>query len=595
MIISRKYHFNFPHPVEKLWELVSDTARWGEATGFPKYQARELLQQDGSVRVFGEAKIAGLRIEWEELPVNWVCNRWFEQTRLIRRGPVAALTNAARLEDCGASSKLEIELKIESRNLFGRMIAKKIQDDYAHKISRLLSNADHLISCEQPDLYITEYKPSPAALERADKLLQQLASSPYEHGLGQQLIDFINRQMEVDLWNIRPLNIARRWQANPSHVIELFLQSVRCGLLESRWDILCPRCRVSKTNSSNMSDLPKGSHCEACNIDFESDFATNVELSFSPGPSIRAVEPGYYCRSGPGTTPHIKLQSSLPPGETRCLPLLLEKGQYRLRTLEAGIETNLNWLETEFPRITLADTIRLEQNSNPGEICIYNSTDSHRTFVIDELEWKKDVLTAEQVMTLQGFRDIFSDQVLRPGDEVSIRNVCFMFSDLVGSSSMFNQMGDAEAYHVVREHFAELNSIMRRHDGSIVKTVGDGIHASFRLPENAIQAAIEMQKAMPDFNRRLGLEDVSIRIGLHLGNSIAVTLNDRLDYYGEVVNLTARLEGQGAAGEISMSREFSEDPAVARLLAQQTLRYRDADIKGFDKPVPIVQFSASVS
>ncbi|MEM7564917.1 MAG: adenylate/guanylate cyclase domain-containing protein, partial [Pseudomonadota bacterium] len=590
MLLTRSYHFDFPHPVEKLWDLVSDTARWGEATGFPKYQANERLQDDGSVRVYGEIEVVGISIKWEELPVNWVSNHWFEQTRLIQRGPIASMTNAARLENHGDSSKLEIELKFETRNLLGSIIAKKLQNSYADKVKQLIDSADKLISSEQPDLFVSTYEPSLTTINRSARLLQKITQTPYEHGLGQQLVDYINGQLEVDLWSIRPLAIARRWQADPGQVVELFLQSVRSGLLESRWDILCPRCRVSKTTASNMSDLPKGSHCEACNIDFDSDFARNVELSFSPGPSIRPIEPGFYCRSGPGTTPHIKLQSSLAAGESRCLPLLLDKGDYRLRTLEAGSEITLSWNQELFPQIILQDNkIMLETTSASHEICIHNKTKEHRTFIIDELNWMKDVLTAEQVMTVQAFRDLFSDQVLRPGDEVSIRNVTFMFSDLVGSSSLFNELGDAEAYHIVREHFADLNQIMRTHQGSIVKTIGDGIHASFLAPENAIQAALEMQSAMPAFNERLGVKDISIRIGLHSGSSIAVTLNDRLDYYGDVVNLAARLEGQGAAGDISMSRNFSEDPAVAKLMQNHQPRYLDAQVKGYSQPVPIVQ------
>ena len=62
MLLSRKYHYEFPHPVDKLWAVVSDTARWGEATGFPKYQVREVLQDDGRVKVYGSAKIAAIEI-----------------------------------------------------------------------------------------------------------------------------------------------------------------------------------------------------------------------------------------------------------------------------------------------------------------------------------------------------------------------------------------------------------------------------------------------------------------------------------------------------------------------------------------------------
>jgi class 3 adenylate cyclase len=197
------------------------------------------------------------------------------------------------------------------------------------------------------------------------------------------------------------------------------------------------------------------------------------------------------------------------------------------------------------------------------------------------------VLTAERVTTLQSFRDLFSDQVLRPGDEVSIRNISFAFTDLVGSSDLFSGIGDAGAYHLIREHFAELADIVRRHRGNIVKTVGDGVHAAFLGPDDALRAAIDMQLAMPDFSRRLDLADVAIRIGLHGGNSIAVTLNDRLDYYGEAVNLAARLEGIGEAGDITMSERFASDPVVDDVLRSYRVHRREVDLKGFAEPVAI--------
>ncbi len=591
---SRQYHFEFLHPVETLWSIVSDTARWGEASGFPKYKASEELQEDGRVSMYGSVDMAGIKVTWEEAPANWISPHWFEQKRTIHKGPIAGMTTSATLEDRHEHSHLTIDLCFEVRNLAGRFIARRMLAAYQNKIEGLLADADRLIRDEQTDLFISSYKPSPSAIQRAEQIGRQIAETPYEHGLVQKLIDFILSRQEVDLWSIRPLAIARRWRVSQRKVAELFLQSVRAGLLESRWDILCPRCRVADVHSSNMSDLPKGVHCEACNIDFQTDFARNVELSFSPSPVIRQIEYGHYCRSGPGVTPHIKGQCSLEPGESRSFPLKLSHGEYRLRTLEAGNEISISWNQDSFPHICVQDEkVEIDGDSLPGEISMTNQGRYQRTVVIEESNWMTDILTADQVMTMQAFRDLFSDQVLRPGDEVSIRNISFMFTDLVNSSAIFRHLGDAEAYHLVREHFSDLNEIVREHEGSIVKTVGDGVHAAFRIPENALRAALAIQQAMPAFNQRLQLDNVAIRIGLHFGHSIAVTLNGRLDYYGEVVNLAARLESQGDAGDITMSRIFSDDPAVADILREYKLHHQQVSVKGAAEPVSVVKISTS--
>jgi len=588
VIVSRKYNFDFDHPVDKLWAVVSDTPRWGEASGFPRYQASEELQPDGTVKVFGELQIAAMTIAWEEPPVNWIAERWFEQKRVFNRGPFDSMTTCASLQDKGSQSSLELELTFDSRNLIGTFLAKRMVAAFEGKIRSLLVTADQLIQAEQPDLFESDFQPSKSALARAEKMAAAIAASPYEHGLVSRLVDYINQNQEVDLWAMRPIAIARRWNANTRDTIELFLQSVRSGLLESRWDVLCPRCRITKSTTSNIGELPRGVHCDACNIDFASDFASNVELSFSPSPSIRSVEYGFFCRSGPGVTPHIRGQFSLPPGARRSLPQALHPGDYRIRTLEAGDELELTWEGGPFPEIHVdGDKVVIGGHSAEGEISLVNNGKLPRTVVIEEQSWLRDVLTAERATTMQAFRDLFSDQVLRPGDEVSIRNIAFMFTDLVGSSNLFLRVGDAEAYRLVREHFAEAGEIVRRHQGNIVKTVGDGIHAAFLTPDDALRASIEMQLAMPAFNRRFESLDCSIRIGLHAGSSIAVTLNDRLDYYGEAVNLSARLEGQGAGGDIIMSKSFTGDPAVSNILSEYELQEQELRLKGFNDPVAI--------
>ena len=592
MIVSRTYHFDFDHPVDKLWAIVADTPRWGEASGFPKYQASEQLRPDGTVKVLGKIEIAGIKITWQEPAANWIAERWFEQQRIFARGPINRMATRATLEEKHGSSGLDLELSFDTRNLIGTLLAKHMLAAFEDKVRVLLETADQLIRAERPDLFESSYQPSPSARQRAAKLTDEIAASPYDHGLSKNLMDYINDSQEVDLWTMRPLAIARRWGANTRDTIELFLQSVRCGLLESRWDILCPRCRIAKSSTTNLGELPSGVHCDACNIDFQSDFASNVELSFSPSPSIRPVENGFYCRSGPGVTPHIKGQCSLPPGSSRSLPLALHPGDFRVRTLEAGEALELTWDQAPFPEIQVHDdTVRFGGDSAAGEILMVNNGKLPRTVVIEEQSWLRDVLTAERATTMQAFRDLFSDQVLRPGDEVSIRNISFAFTDLVGSSDLFTRVGDAEAYHLVREHFAELGEIVRRHQGNIVKTVGDGIHAAFLTPDDALRASIEMQQAMPAFNQRFDSADVSIRIGLHAGSSIAVTLNGRLDYYGEAVNLAARLEGQGEAGDIIMSKAFASDPAVNDILSDYEIHERRLSLKGFARPVSICQIN----
>jgi class 3 adenylate cyclase len=133
----------------------------------------------------------------------------------------------------------------------------------------------------------------------------------------------------------------------------------------------------------------------------------------------------------------------------------LVPGRYRFRTLETGPETAFDVAEDIAP-------------------------------ILEELSWTRDALTADRAATLQAFRDLFSDQVLRPGDEVGVGRVCLLFTDLGGSTALYNDIGDASAYHLVREHFAFLAGIVREHDGAVVKTIGDAVMAAFSDPLDGV-------------------------------------------------------------------------------------------------------------
>ena len=590
--ISKTYDFDFNHPKGKLWSVVSDTPRWGEAAGFPKYQVTEQLQPDGTVKVIGEGNIAVIDLSWEEPPANWIAELWFEQERLFHNGPFVSMATRAEIADKGTRSGLSIEISFKPRNLVGFVLARLLVRPFGEKVRQLLDVADQLISAESKDLFETQFKLSAPARERAEKIGHAIEQTDYGHGLTDRLIEYIVGNQEVDLWSMRPLALARRWQVEPRLAIELFLQSVRAGLLESRWDVLCPRCRTSKAKTTNISELPEKVHCDACNIDYEANFASNVELSFSPSSWLRPVEYGYYCRSGPGFTPHIKGQCTLDAGESRILPASLHPGEYRIRTLEFGDELDFVHDSGKIPEIKIVeDQLSLGEDSPEGHIVLQNNGPYQRSFVIEERSWLAEVLTAERVTTIQAFRDLFSDQVLRAGDEITIRNISFVFTDLVDSAKLFATLGDALAYKLVREHYAILGEIVRKHNGAIVKTVGDGIHAAFLAPDTALLASIDMQRSIGRFKNEISSDPISIRIGINSGSSISVNLNDRLDYYGRTVNLAARLEGQGKAGDITMSREFAEDPAVENILRDYNPHESEVLLKGYREPLALIQIT----
>ena len=122
----------------------------------------------------------------------------------------------------------------------------------------------------------------------------------------------------------------------------------------------------------------------------------------------------------------------------------------------------------------------------------------------------------------------------------------FLFTDLKGSTELYERVGDLVAYDLVRAHFRVLHEIVAAESGAVVKTIGDAVMATFPTPDRAMAAALKMREALKNLKG-----DLLLKIGIHEGPCLAVSLNDRQDYFGRTVNIAARVQG------LATSRPFS--------------------------------------
>jgi class 3 adenylate cyclase len=118
----------------------------------------------------------------------------------------------------------------------------------------------------------------------------------------------------------------------------------------------------------------------------------------------------------------------------------------------------------------------------------------------------------------------------------------------------------------------------------IVKTIGDSVMASFKKPVDGVAAAMAIQKAFSAFNQRLR-DEILVKVGLHSGSTIMVNLNNRLDYFGQVVNIAARIQGTAGGGDIVISSDVRRDPAsIERMKGQvKGLARRFETLKGISE------------
>jgi class 3 adenylate cyclase len=226
-------------------------------------------------------------------------------------------------------------------------------------------------------------------------------------------------------------------------------------------------------------------------------------------------------------------------------------------------------------------------------LVICNETDRPLYFAVEDRNWAKDALTGEKVIAMPAFRRLCPEQLLRPGDDVEIGRVAIMFTDLQGSTMLYDNLGDASAYRLVRDHFAFLSELVQRHNGFIVKTVGDAVMAAFHDPADAVRAVLAIQDEVASFNRGRSDAGVVLKLGLHLGSCIAVTVGGVLDYFGSAVNTASRLEHQCRGGEAIVSEAVLADPEARDALAGRTLSEDTATLRGLSAPVRFVRVGAS--
>jgi len=588
---------HFAQPPEAIWPLVADTARLNEIAGGPPYRVDDRIDAQGRASRLGTVKAGPVQVQWEERFGEWQENRWLTQERHFRNGPFRHFKVHARLDPDGAGSKLTFSAEVECVGALG--VLARLSGQLNREFDKRVAAIDTLLAAaERQDPVVLDGidgAPAAAGRRRFDALIADLDGDPASHGLAPKLAAYLLQAPTVALRGIRPLALARTWRAPPADIVELFLAAQQRGLLAMGWDLLCPRCRGAKSRVERLHELPQGAHCSSCNIDYRRDFTRNVELTFHPEPWFRPLPEGELCMLGQGSTPHVKLQAEVAAHSRKEFALTLTPGPYRFRTVEAGGEADAAiGADGVIPQVTARGAdILLAANDRPGEFVVHNDTDRALYFVVEDRNWTKDALTGERVIAMPAFRRLCPEQLLRPGDDVEIGRVTIMFTDLQGSTKLYEELGDAKAYSLVRDHFAFLSERLQRHNGFIVKTIGDAVMAAFGDPADAVRAALAIRDDVATFNRGRGDGGIVLKLGLHHGACIAVTAGGALDYFGSAVNTASRLEHQCRGGEVIVSGAVLADAEAREALAGRTMVEDQATLRGLREPVPFVRIGGT--
>src|SRR5580704_6287614 len=446
-------------------------------------------------------------------------------------------------------------------------------------------------------------------MSETETLFAALRSSADE-----EVVDMLERMVrgapDHALNRMNALDLAAKDGVGEERVIAALLHAVGLGMFEMTWSVMCPSCGGVLSANKSLKTLDQAHYnCAFCAAGYETTLDNLVEVTFTVSPRLRKI-----AAHSPDELPAAEyyrqifwssaidlpedleklLQEvtldriELPPGERAILSLQLPKGTlivfdpvtHAARFLDVKGEPTQERqnLSVVFNKVQVpVDTVSL----CPGalRLALENRTDSRvlpAVWVANQaldnlLKRRKPVLTAKRLLTNQTFRDIYRTDTLAIGQRLKILSLTFLFSDLKGSTELYERVGDLVAFDLVNEHFTLLQQIIVSERGAVVKTVGDAVMATFETPDRAIAAALRMREAMSDLGAERQHQSLRLKMGIHEGSCLAVTLNGQQDYFGQTVNIASRVQGLASSRSIVVTESVVEHADARALLESSGL------------------------
>ena len=412
------------------------------------------------------------------------------------------------------------------------------------------------------------------------------------------------------LCRINAVAFARKHGLDEERAIAGFLHASRLGLFELSWNVLCPGCGgVMSAGVSLKTVRTQEFNCALCAGGFEPTLDEMVEVTFTVSPRVRRIaahDPdslpvAEYFRQifwGSGIDvpdeddlarqiDEVTLDTmELAAGEKAILSvnlpevfvILFDPVHHTVQFVDVKPTRERQLLTVVINKSGLPTEV-VELRPGPARITFDNRTDRRAlpgAWVADDklhdlLGRRRPFLTAKRLLTNQVFRDLYGTEALDVEQRLKITSLTFLFTDLRGSTALYERVGDLVAFDLVKAHFQVLSEIVAAEAGAVVKTIGDAVMATFPTPERAMAAALRMRNAMREMNAARGAEDLLLKIGIHEGPCLAVTLNDRQDFFGQTVNIAARVQGLATERAIFATKPVVEHAETAALLQRDGL------------------------
>lgn len=414
-----------------------------------------------------------------------------------------------------------------------------------------------------------------------------------------------------ELCRINVLDFAKKHKLGEERALAAFLHAARLGLFELSWNVLCPGCGGVLEAGATLKTVDHDEYaCGLCASGYKPTLDEMVEVTFTVSPRVRRI-----AAHDPDTLPEVEYYRQifwssgvdlpetlgdslaeftvdsieLPPGEKAVLSVQLPNDfvivfdpvTHGTQFIDVKGEPTRErqTLSMVFNKLK-APVGTVEMRPGPLRVSLENRTDRRVLPALwiagDALHHllgrRRPFITAKRLLTNQTFRDIYRTDTLDVDQRLKITSLTFLFTDLKGSTALYERVGDLVAYDLVRQHFGVLNEIVAAESGAVVKTIGDAVMATFPTPDRALAAALRMREEMTRINAERQNEDLLLKIGIHEGPCLAVTLNNSQDYFGQTVNMAARVQGLASSRAIFVTKPVVEDAKAAKILEDAGLQ-----------------------
>jgi len=588
---------------EKAWQWIADTASLNRISFLPAYSSMQKIDARYGDFRFRVRTGLPLPMEWIEEPFEFVRPRRHRVHRIYPRGPVKEMEGGADLEPHPNGTLATFVIRFLPRfpgsALALRFVASASFKRAAKRIARevkqhVATGAAVMAPAVSPLVAGGE--------ERLEAALARMREARVPRVF--EIEKLVREAPDVELLRLRPFEIADRLGVPRLEILRACLHGARAALFDLQWDVMCPHCRHPLARGARLDGVAAEGVCEACELSVSADFDTAVEVTFKVNPGIRPNEVGTFCMGSPAARRTTLAQTVVGAGAAKTLTVTLAPGDYVFSRTDVSPVISIQAgtgdaavvdavVERDGPRAA-GGSDHLRVRAGEIELKITNRLDAPCRVLLQQANLSSDAASAAMVTSLQEFRELFSSEVLAPGVQMSIASITLLFTDLKGSTALYERFGDPKVFPRVREHFDELTEAVRGEGGAVVKTIGDAVMAVFPSPAAGVRAALGMQRRIEALNRRnaeSGVPALVVKVGLHSGACLAMTANEKLDYFGNTVNTAARIEGQSAGGDVVVTDAVAQDPEVAELLRAPGMKVTpfQATLKGLSGAAQLVR------